>query len=241
LHQSPATGTTSGSQSPFSDRVLLAALLAAAGFASGCASPYHSDRGALFGGLVGAGTGAIVGNQLGSTGAGTAIGAGLGALSGAAIGQGMDDIEARNAARVARIEQQMGRQLAAGAATIADVKAMSAAGVDDQLIINHIRAAGVATRPSASDVIALQQQGVSAEVISALQTTQPPQPTLSASGGGPAIHQPPVIIEQPATPVIVEHYRYGPPCWGPPRHHWRRFHHHRYRPGVTWGLSFSSD
>jgi len=212
-------------------------LLISAVLTAGCMSPYHADRGALFGGLVGAGTGAIVGDSLGNAGAGTAIGAGLGALSGAAIGQGMDEIEARNAARVARIEQQIGRQIAAGATTIADVKAMSAAGVDDQLIINHIRASGVATRPSASDVIALQQAGVSSGVISALQTTQPPQASGSVGSS------PPVVIEQSGPPVIVEHYRYGPPSWGPPhcRRPWRRHWHGPPPPGMSWGFSFSSD
>jgi len=206
--------------------------------AVGCNSPYHADRGALVGGLLGAGTGAIVGDHMGSAGAGTAIGAGIGALSGAAIGQGMDEVDTRNAARVAAIEQQMGRQLAAGAATIADVKAMSAAGVDEQLIINHINASGVAVRPSAQDVIAMQQQGVSPAVISALQTAQPPQPASQA----PAVAGP-VIVEQPGPPVVIEHYRYGPGWWGPPpcrRRPWRH-HHGPPRPGVAWGFSFSSD
>jgi hypothetical protein len=220
-------------RAPSSLLLLILPLSAVVCLPAGCMSPYHADRGALFGGLVGAGTGAIVGDSLGNAGAGTAIGAGLGALSGAAIGQGMDEIEARNAARVARIEQKIGRQIAAGAATIADVKAMSAAGVDDQLIINHIRAAGVQTRPTASDVIALQQAGVSSAVISALQTTPPPQAPAPASGS------PPVVIERPGPPVIVEHYEYGPPWWGPPPHRHRCWH--RPRPGVTWGLSFSSD
>src|SRR6185295_7064862 len=105
--------------------LLLVGLLLAA---TGCQSPYHSDQGALFGGLTGAGLGAIVGNASGNPGAGAAIGAGVGALSGAAVGGALDDIEARNRAE---IEARLGRQVAAGAVTIADVIAMTRAGVAD--------------------------------------------------------------------------------------------------------------
>jgi len=128
----------------------------------GCHSPYRSDQGALFGGLLGAGTGAIVGEALGNPGAGAAIGAGVGALSGAAVGSELDEIEAQNRAM---IEAQLGRQLAAGAVQLDDVVAMAQAGVDDQLIINHIRAHGMAAPLSASDIILLKQQGVSSQVI----------------------------------------------------------------------------
>jgi len=190
--------------------------------AAGCYSPYHADRGALAGGLLGAGTGAIIGDGMGGkAGPGAAIGAGVGAVTGGLIGQGMDEAEARNRAM---IEQQMGRQMA-GAVTTNDVIAMTQAGVADELIVNHVRAHGVAAPLQAGDLIHLQQQGVSARVIGAMQA--PPQ-----------VVQQPVVVQQPATtPVIVEEYHYGPgwgprPYYGPPRH-WRR----RPAPGVRWGIS----
>ena len=123
------------------------------------------------GGLGGAGVGALIGNAVGETGAGALIGAGVGALSGAAVGGAMDDIEARNRAQ---IEAAMGRRIQAGAVSIDDVVAMSQAGVDESLIVNHIRANGAAQVPGASDLIYLQQQGVSPRATAALQ--EPPAP-----------------------------------------------------------------
>ncbi len=199
--------------------VVLITLLAA-----GCRSPYRSDQGALFGGLLGAGTGAIVGNAVGNPGAGAAIGAGVGALTGAAIGEELDQIEAQNRAM---IEQQLGRQLAAGAVAIDDVVAMSAAGVNDELIVNHIRAHGVAGPLATEDVISLHKQGVSTRVIKALQ--EPPRMARAS------------VVTQPVpAPVIVEEHHYGLPLWGPPRHHYYQHWRRRPRPGVSWGVSVSN-
>lgn len=203
-------------------RHLPAALLAIliASLAIGCTSPYHADRGALVGGLTGAGVGALVGNAVGNTGAGAAIGAGVGALSGAAIGSEMDEMEARNRAMIA---QQLGRQVAAGAVTTDDVVAMTRGGVNEELIVNHVRAHGVARPLQASDLIMLQQQGVSTRVIAAMQ-----EPPARRSVAQPAPQ--PVIIEHVPPPVIVAPYD---PYWRGPCH---PYHHHP-RPGVSWGIS----
>jgi len=195
---------------------------------AGCYSPYRADRGALLGGLLGAGTGAIVGDAVGNAGAGAAIGAGVGALSGAAIGQELDNIEAANRRAVAR---QLGRQIAAGAVRIEDVVAMTAAGVDEELIVSHIRAHGAARPLTTDDVIFLHEQGVGSRVIKALQS--PPQPAQTAS-----------YQQHAPAPIIVEEHHYGPPAWwGPapcryPRPHYYRYRHRR--PGVSWGMSFSN-
>ncbi len=176
---------------------------------AGCASPYHADRGALFGGLTGAGVGAIAGHALGNTGAGAAIGAGVGALTGAAVGSEMDEMEARNRAAIAA---QLGRQVAAGAVSIDDVIAMSHSGVNDDLIVNHIQAHGMAKPLQTGDLINLQNQGISTRVIAAMQQT--PTPVQQANT---------VVVQQPApTPVIVEEYHYGHPYWGPPRYYYHR-------------------
>ncbi len=190
---------------------------------AGCRSPYRADQGALFGGLLGAGTGALIGNASGNAGAGAAIGAGLGAVTGAVVGSELDHIEARNRAMIA---QQMGRQVSAEAVTLGDVVDMTQAGVDDELIANHVRAHGVAAPLQAADLIYLQQQGVSTKVTKAMQ--EPPRPR----------QRPVVIHERTPPPVIVQEYHYGPPVWGhgcdPPVRHYRR---HGHRPGVTWGLA----
>jgi hypothetical protein len=175
--------------------------------------------------LLGAGTGAIVGDSLGNAGAGAAIGAGVGALSGAAIGQGMDEIEARNRAA---IEAQMGGQrISPGACTLDDVVMMAQAGVDDQLIINHIQANGVARVPDAQDLIRLKQNGVSDRVTQSLQ--RPPEIRTAS----PAVYE---QITPP--PVIVEEHHYAVPYWRPPF----RYQHHRCRPRprAGWGVSISN-
>jgi hypothetical protein len=217
--------------------VLSVSLLTVLG--SGCQSPYHADRGALGGGLLGAGVGALVGNAVGgggllgagvgalvgnavgNPGAGAAIGAGVGAVSGAAIGAGMDEVEAKNRAM---IEQQLGRQVAAGSVTTDEVVNMTNAGVDDQLIINHVRAHGMAVPLSSGDLILLKQQGISPSVVEAMQTSPP------------RVAQGQVVVAQPAPqPVIVEEIHYGAPYWGPPPY--RHYRHYPPRPGVSWGVA----
>jgi hypothetical protein len=208
-----------------SSRILLAIGSWVALFAAGCQSPYYADRGALAGGLVGAGTGAIIGDALGNAGAGAAIGAGVGAISGGAIGQGLDEIEARNRAM---IEAQLGgRQISSGACTVDDVIMMSQAGVDDQLIVNHVRANGVVAAPEAQDLVRLQEHGVSPRVVEAMQ--RPPESRRAE----------PVVYQQVAPPpVIVEEHHYGLPYWHRPRFHPYHRGYHPVRPGrFAWGVS----
>ena len=123
------------------------------------------------------------------------------------------------------IEQRLGRQLAAGVVSTGDIVAMSTAGVDDELIVNHIRAHGVAAPPSAEQVIALHQQGVSTQVIKTMQ--EPPR-----------VAQTPVLAQP--VPVIVEEHHYGPPLWGPPSYRPRHWRHRPQNPNVSWGVSVSN-
>ncbi len=171
---------------------------------TGCQSPDHADQGALVGGLFGAGTGAIIGKACGNPLAGAAIGAGAGALTGAAIGSKMDADEARNRALIAK---QMGRELRAGAVTIDDVVAMTRANVNQDLIIAQIRAHGMAYPVTSSNLIYLQQQAISPQVIATMQACPPAQPQA-------------VIVEQPAPPPVVVEGYYGP--------YYRPYHHGYY-------------
>ncbi|HID78884.1 MAG TPA: hypothetical protein EYP56_23170 [Planctomycetaceae bacterium] len=198
-------------------------LLLSTAFA-GCQSPYYADRGAVAGGLLGAGTGAIVGDAVGRAGAGAAIGAGVGALAGAAVGQSLDEIEARNRAT---IEAQLGgRRITPGACTVDDVIMMSQAGVEEQLIVNHIRANGVVRPPTAEDLIRLEQNGVSTRVVAAMQEP-------------PARAERPVVYHEVAPPpLIVEEHVYGPP-WG--WHCYRPHNPHGIPPRLAWGLTIRSD
>jgi hypothetical protein len=188
--------------------LLLLTMMLASLASTGCQSPYNSDRGALFGGVLGAGTGAVVGAATGHPLAGAAIGAGVGTVSGAAIGNAIDESEAKNRAIIA---QQLGRQVAAGAVSTNDVIAMTKSGVNEELIMNHVRANGMVAPLQTGDIIQLQQQGVNPRVIAQMQAS-PPRPVQ------------PVVVQQPAPPpVIIEEYPYGP-YWGPRCHAYYRWH-----------------
>jgi hypothetical protein len=160
---------------------------------SGCFSPYYQDRGTLVGGATGAGVGALVGEASGHPGVGALIGAGVGAVTGNAIGAGMDDIAARNRAEIAA---RMGRPIPPGAVSINDVIAMTKSGVDEELIVNHIRASGMARPLQANELIILQQEGVSKQVIQSMQ-----MPSAPPGAGGP--------------PMMAQDPYYGAPGWGP--------------------------
>lgn len=187
----------------------------------GCQSPYAGDRLAATGAVLGGLGGAAIGSQSGKALPGAAIGAALGTIGGAAIGDSIDEQAARNRAV---IEQRVGRQMS-GRVTHADVVAMSAAGLGDQVIITHIRAHGVAQPVDAQSLIMLKQNGVSDGVLAALQNPGPP----------PLGHvQPTHVIERAGPPVVIRERVYGPPprwrhyyrCGPPPR-----------RPG--WAVGFS--
>jgi hypothetical protein len=195
--------------------VTLLAIAAVSLVACGCHSPYRADKGALLGGLGGAGLGAVVGNAVGNTGAGAAIGAGVGALSGAAIGGSLDEIEARNRAE---IEARLGRP-APGAVTIDDVIAMTRAGVAEEVVVTHVQNHGVVAPLRATDLILLQQQGVSPRVVNAMQAP----PIAQAAYAGPP---PGVIVEQPYM-VPAPYY------WGPPPCYYRPYP----RRGFSWGVA----
>ncbi len=189
---------------------------------TGCASPDRADQGALLGGLLGAGTGALIGDASGNAGAGAVIGAGVGALTGAVVGNEIDEIEARNRAQ---IEAQLGRQIRAGAVSIEDVVMMSQSGVQEELIVNHIRANGMIQPPNTQDLIYLNQQRVSSRVVAAMQEPPP-------------VRQPETVVVRESSPVVV-HEVYGPPVYHyPPPYYYRHHHYPPPRPGVSWGVSF---
>ena len=191
--------------------------------AAGCSSTNRADKGLLLGGLLGAGAGALIGDASGNAGAGAAIGAVTGAMAGGVIGSELDEIEARNRAQ---IEAQMGRQIRTGAVSIEDVVMMSQSGVQEDLIINHIRASGVVQPPTPQDLIYLSQQGVSSRVVATMQ--EPPRST-----------PPQTVVVRESAPVVV-HEVYGPPVYGYPGPYHRRHYRPPPRPGVTWGVSFSN-
>lgn len=201
-------------------RFWMAALCLALVAGAGCNSPYYADRGAAFGAGTGALAGAVIADAAGkNAGAGAVLGGALGAITGATVGGAMDEQEARNRAL---IEAQLGQQVAAGAVTIDDVVTMAHSGVEDELIINHVRANGMAQQLGANELIYLKQQNISPRVISVMQAP-PARP----------VQQTTVIREVPAPPpprpVVVERNYWGPGCYHP---------HYHPRNRVHWGVSF---
>lgn len=200
-------------------------VIALLGFScAGCRSPYYADQAAGLGAVAGGITGALVGEHNGSALAGAAIGTAVGALSGAAIGDVIDSEVARNNAL---IEARLGRQLS-GATTTGDVVAMTQAGVPEDVILAHLRANGTTGPIGVDEIISLNQQGVSANVIKAMQS--PPRPQV----------QPATVT----TPVVVEEHYYAPDCHFPAWYHHPRpyrysrpIRHPARRHGVSWGFS----
>ena len=176
---------------------------------SGCAMDDHASQGALFGTAAGAGAGAIIGHAAGNTGAGAAIGAGVGALSGAAIGSAKDADEARAyaAANQARAQQAM-----AAAVGVPDVVAMTQAHVEENLIIDRIHTHGIAAPLQTNDVIYLHQQGVSGNVIAAMQSQ--PVATQMAPAGQYYYPPPGAVYVDGAYYYERPHYYYPPPVVG---------------------------
>ena len=147
----------------------------------GCETPEgNPDRtasGALAGGVLGAGAGAIIGSASGQAGAGAAIGGALGALTGGLIGHAMDEqqretLERNSPETIQRVEQ--GQPLG-----LADIKALTKAGISDEVIISQIRNSRVVYRLTTAEIIDLKDAGVSNRVIDFMINTPslyPPPP-----------------------------------------------------------------
>ena len=142
---------------------LAAGILLAGGCYTPEGRPDSTASGALAGGAIGAGTGAIIGSATRHAGEGALIGGAIGALSGALIGNSADEaqrerIREENPQTLTRIEQ--GQPL-----TLADIKALSKAGVSEEVILSQIRNSRTVYRLSANEIIELHDAGISNRVI----------------------------------------------------------------------------
>ena len=157
-------------------------MAAVALLAAGCLTPDgRYDRtatGALMGGAIGAGTGAIIGNYSGHrTAGGAAIGGAIGALTGGIIGHSMDQaqherLQRESPATLQHVQQ--GQPLG-----LADIKALTKAGISDEVIISQIRNSRVVYRLTSAEIIDLHDSGVSQKVIDFMINTPslyPPPP-----------------------------------------------------------------
>jgi len=132
----------------------------------------------------------------------------------AALGTSLDDIDARNRAN---IETRLGRPVAPGPATPAEVAAMTRAGVEPRFIISYINRSTDMPPISSDDVIYLHQQGVDEQVIQAMLT-----PGAALSRAEVARSMPPRVLFLAPGPY------YGYPYYGYPYEAYPHF-------GVTYG------
>lgn len=137
----------------------LCILTICAGCLVGCET--KTQTGALTGAALGVGVGALAGG-----GTGALIGGAAGVVGGALIGYALDqsDREAlsqQSPRTLRKIDQ--GDQL-----SINDIKAMSHAGIRDNVIISQIESTGSQFHLTTSDIIDLKNTGVSQRVIDAM-------------------------------------------------------------------------
>ena len=133
---------------------------------TGCETPYGTpDRtatGALTGGALGIASGALIGGRH-HAGEGALIGGALGAVTGGLIGHAMDQehqTRLRQQAPQTYTRVDQGQPL-----SVADVKALAAAKVSDDVIVSQIRNSRTVFRLSSADIIDLKNSGVSEKVI----------------------------------------------------------------------------
>jgi hypothetical protein len=173
----------------------LAAALAA-GAVTGCYNPNgtqdNTATGALTGGAFGAATGALIGSASHSAGEGTLIGAAAGTLFGGLIGHSADQEQE------ARLRQQYpetyNRAVMAMPLSLADIRALSRAGVSDDTIISQIINSHTIFHLNATDIIDLHADGVTQRVIDYMINT-PNTVTPAATA---------VVVSAPPPPPPVE-------------------------------------
>jgi outer membrane lipoprotein SlyB len=171
---------------------------------AGCETPEgnvdHTGTGAVAGALIGAASGAIIGGNHHAA-EGALIGGALGAGTGALIGNSMDREErarlrAQSPQTVARIDQ--GQPLG-----VADIRAMSKAGISDEIIISQIRNTHTVYRLSAAEIIELHDAGVSQKVIDYMINT-------ASTGGVSTAQAETVYVSQAPPPAVTETYVVAP-------------------------------
>jgi len=182
---------------------------------TGCETPYGTpDRtgtGALAGGAIGAFSGAVLGGR--HAGEGALIGGAIGAITGGLIGHSMDQEEQERLRAEApetyvRVEQR--EPLA-----VADVKAMVASHVSDDVIIDQVQSTHSVYHLSAADIIDLHNAGVSEKVIQYMINTPntagsapPPQPDT-----GVVTQAPPAPPVETIVPAPDPGYVWIPGTW----------------------------
>jgi outer membrane lipoprotein SlyB len=157
--------------------------------------PDHTASGALEGGAVGAAAGAMIGSTHGNSGEGALAGAAIGALAGGLIGHELDQqqqqrLHSQAPQTYARVDQ--GEPL-----SVDDIKALSKAGVGDEVILSQIRNTRSVYHLDTQQIIDLSSSGVSSRVIDAMintPNTAPPPETAPAGSAPPPAPAETVVV-----------------------------------------------
>lgn len=160
--------------------------------------PNNTGTGALVGGGIGAATGAAIGGPR-NAGAGALIGGAIGLIAGSIVGSSMDEEQRerlREQAPQTYVRVQQGQPL-----TTSDVKALTQAGVSDDIIIAQIQNSHMVYHLSAADIIDLHNAGVSDKVINAMINT------ANSSG---ASETSAVVVQEAPPPPRTEVYVAAP-------------------------------
>lgn len=219
-------------------RFLVPLLVIAALPLSSASAQYRTQRGSVLGGLAGAAAGVAIGEHNDKPVAGALIGGAVGIVAGAALGNAQDRRAADQRAYQYQQQQQQQQQSyiyqqqqMSRTVSLTDVIAMSRSGLSDAVIINHIQANGVRQELQVADVITLHENGVSQQVISAMQ--RPPMTTSVPVTVAPA------PVYHTAPPIVVEQYVAPRYIYPAPRPSYNYNHHPRhYGHGSGAHISF---
>lgn len=204
----------------------MAVLLAVQSTAS--AQQQGTRNGAVIGGVSGAVIGGIIGKQNDEIPEGALIGGAVGAVAGGLLGHAHDQrtrayqpyqpqpqprYHNHNNYNTYRTVPSRTTVVAAPGVTIADVLAMTRNGVGESVIINHIYSTGLQRRIDTNEIISLHQQGVSENIINAMQQA----PLRSSYSGTTTVNgsQATTIVTPPGGTVIVQE-QYGSPTYVAP-------------------------
>jgi hypothetical protein len=168
-------------------------------FIAGCATPPGPNQAG--GTVIGGATGAVLGGALSRSPEGALVGGVIGALAGALIGE---DIDATTRERVTQNESLR----------IEDIKALSVAGIEDDLIISQIKATRSAYRLDSAQILDLTKAGVSTRVIDYMINTREVATSSRTRSSFYLQFHPPYPPHHPPSPYR-HHPGYGHP-WHPP-------------------------
>jgi uncharacterized protein YcfJ len=183
-------------------QLLVLAMVGSTILMTGCQNPdgtqNNTGSGALIGGALGAITGAAIGGNNGSAGGGAAIGAAAGLILGGLVGNAADQ-EQRDRLR-AQAPQTYTRVEQGAPLSLADVKALARAGINEDLIVSQIKNSRTIFRLSAADIIDLRDAGVTDKVVNYMINTPSTAPSAAVSTTQVVQYAPP---PPPVETVIV--------------------------------------